>query len=312
MKMNNREKKMQALKIAVSVFAVLGILALVLTGCEQGASGSKEKPVVKAMVEKYMNAIKDQDVKTLVEMANLKMSDEIKKQATQGLEGMFKQAAEIKLKSFTIKEVKVEGSIAFVKVEETRSIKPKMGGAPGLETGEKTVEETIVLIKRDGKWKIDAMNTLHLSTLDLQDLEKTTQELNKFGLGRIMTVLVDPDVAIIGVAAAQFVGPAMMKGRSQGQATACQSNLKNIGTALEMYSTDNKGHYPDSLGKLTPGYLRMLPTCPAAGKDTYTKSYTSATEPDVFTVYCSGHHHRASGIPADHPSYSSTRGLTVK
>ena len=38
--------------------------------------------------------------------------------------------------------------------------------------------------------------------------------------------------------------PPRVEGRSQGQLTACKSNLKNIATALEMYSTDNSGQYP--------------------------------------------------------------------
>lgn len=45
--------------------------------------------------------------------------------------------------------------------------------------------------------------------------------------------------------------------------TACKSYLKNYGTALEMYSTDHEGCYPDELAQLTPEYLRELPLCPA-------------------------------------------------
>ena len=45
-------------------------------------------------------------------------------------------------------------------------------------------------------------------------------------------------IAIIAILAAILV-PNFIRARAQGQLTACKSNLKNIGTALEMYSTDN-------------------------------------------------------------------------
>src|SRR5207253_10538548 len=37
--------------------------------------------------------------------------------------------------------------------------------------------------------------------------------------------------------------------RTKTQARACMSNLKNIGTALEMYSTDNSGRFPTALAQ---------------------------------------------------------------
>lgn len=92
-----------------------------------------------------------------------------------------------------------------------------------------------------------------------------------------------------------------------GTLTACRSNLKNISTALEMYSTDANGLYPLSLDALTPGYLRTIPTCPFAGSMTYV--YTSHSNPDNFTVYCAGNNHDASGMGPNQPSYTSTAGL---
>ncbi len=51
-------------------------------------------------------------------------------------------------------------------------------------------------------------------------------------------------------------------------------SLKKIATALEMYTTDNAGRYPTSLSALAKYgmYLRTIPTCPAAGCDTYSAS----------------------------------------
>lgn len=54
----------------------------------------------------------------------------------------------------------------------------------------------------------------------------------------------------------------------------CRTTLKNVGTALEMYSTDASGRYPPRLEALVPNYLKAMPTCPASGKATY--GYASA------------------------------------
>ena len=54
-----------------------------------------------------------------------------------------------------------------------------------------------------------------------------------------------------------------MRARASGSMSACTANLKNQGTALEMYATDYDGLYPSSLHALSPDYLRRLPTCPS-------------------------------------------------
>ena len=114
--------------------------------------------------------------------------------------------------------------------------------------------------------------------------------------------------------------------------TQCQSNLKNIGTALEMYSTDNEGRYPRALSQLTPDYFRVIPTCAAAGKDTYSQSFESSCYPqekvDRYTVFCRGDYHQwttvyffnvipyrtksGMNIPVNYPQYNSTDGLVVR
>lgn len=95
--------------------------------------------------------------------------------------------------------------------------------------------------------------------------------------------------------------------RSQGQMVACKSNLKNIGTALEMYSTDWSGRYPETAAMLTPNYLKTIPDCPAAGKDTYSETLKVTASPDTYSFHCAGHHH--SMLQADHPKYNSQEGL---
>ncbi|MCE7870239.1 hypothetical protein DYH09_07655 [bacterium CPR1] len=116
------------------------------------------------------------------------------------------------------------------------------------------------------------------------------------------------------------LGPKSALGRIQQAAkntpsvwtTACKSNLLSIATALERYSTDNQGRYPVALSALTPKYLRRIPSCPAAGADSYSASYQMSSNPDAFTLCCQGSHHRKVGYPPNHPAYTSVNGLIQK
>lgn len=89
----------------------------------------------------------------------------------------------------------------------------------------------------------------------------------------------------------------------------CSSNLKNLGTACEMYSTDHHGKYPATLAELTPGYLKTIPQCPAAGTDLYSSSYKSSTLPDTYSFHCSGKHHANMGVAENLPGYNGEVGL---
>lgn len=117
-----------------------------------------------------------------------------------------------------------------------------------------------------------------------------------------------------------------LKARAQGQLTACKSNEKNIATALEMYASDFQGYYPSNLNKLISkdphlSYLRSIPTCPAAGKDTYSATYkytVAKRDPktgkvisgaDNFSFYCAGHSHKDAGGTPNKPAYDSMNGL---
>ncbi len=94
---------------------------------------------------------------------------------------------------------------------------------------------------------------------------------------------------------------------------ACCSNLKTLGTECEMFSADNKGRYPTALAQLTPDYLRTIPTCPAAGRDTYSQSYRSTAAPvDRYTIYCQGRYHVSEGARPDYPRHDAENGLTEK
>jgi type II secretory pathway pseudopilin PulG len=127
--------------------------------------------------------------------------------------------------------------------------------------------------------------------------------------GRVLLVL----AAIVGCLAFTLT-PNYLRARARGQLTACKSNLKNLATACEMYASDHKVHYPASLELLTKGpqpYLRSIPTCPGAGKVSY--EYTSAADPDSFSMVCQGSHHDraygAFGGGVNFPQYTATEGL---
>jgi prepilin-type N-terminal cleavage/methylation domain-containing protein len=120
-------------------------------------------------------------------------------------------------------------------------------------------------------------------------------------------------IAIIAILAAILV-PNFIRARAQGQLSSCESNEKNTGTALEMYSTDNSGRYPSSnagfQANITPNYLKVIPTCPSAGTDTYSGNYTAASNPDAYTFVCSGSNHTSLlNGSTSFPQYNSSQGL---
>lgn len=95
-------------------------------------------------------------------------------------------------------------------------------------------------------------------------------------------------LGVMGVLASFIMVPNYIRARARGQLTACISNVKNIGTACEMYATDSNEVYPKSLGELTPNYLKTIPDCPYAESDTYSKSYRVETM-RVDEVVCKAH-----------------------
>lgn len=102
-------------------------------------------------------------------------------------------------------------------------------------------------------------------------------------------------VAIIAILVSIIV-PNFIRARAQAQTAACESNLKEIATALELYETDND-RYPNSGTvdasdtNLQP-YLKQVPVDPAAGPSLY-YTYTVAdgsTSTASYTIVCPGTH----------------------
>lgn len=140
-------------------------------------------------------------------------------------------------------------------------------------------------------------------------LSKIRRRSGGFTLIELMIV-----IAIIAILAAILV-PNFIRARAQGQLTACKSNLKNIGTALEMYSTDWSGKYPANTGLLTPNYLKAIPECPAAATNTYnaafgpSAAFNTGSYTDYYYVACNGANHLPVSVTGNFPAYNGIQGL---
>jgi prepilin-type processing-associated H-X9-DG protein len=88
-----------------------------------------------------------------------------------------------------------------------------------------------------------------------------------------------------------FVAPSMLKARAKAARISCGSNLKCIGMALMMYSSDNKDKFPADMETLiTKTYLQAkMKMCPATKlRESYIyrgASITVADTPWMITVY---------------------------
>jgi hypothetical protein len=86
-----------------------------------------------------------------------------------------------------------------------------------------------------------------------------------------------------------WLSPIIRHSLWKSQYSGCRHNLHTLGTALELYSSENRGRYPVSLELVSPRYIKDFPTCPASGKMSYI--YEHCMVPDVYTLYCKGGYH---------------------
>ena len=108
-------------------------------------------------------------------------------------------------------------------------------------------------------------------------------------------------VAIIAILAGILI-PNFVNARAQAQTAACESNLRAIATALELYYADNQVYPTASGASVQPAlmtvngvaYLNNTPKDPAAqsGAATYvlTTAQASGGGPATYTVTCPGVH----------------------
>lgn len=127
-----------------------------------------------------------------------------------------------------------------------------------------------------------------------------------FTLIELMVVM-----ALIALLAAILI-PNFNRARAKSQLEACRTNLKSIAQALEIYSSENQAHYPPSIMLLTPNFLKSFPECPAVSAPTYIGSYASASQPDIFTIYCQSAAHVTYNISPNYPQWHSISGVQDK
>lgn len=311
---------------------------LLLVGCAPDQMGRKEAPASpnpRQVVTAYMDALQAGDYPQAMALLGLTLppqtADKVREMVQRSQQGQLPFRWQVT--SYVIKAVRIDGGLAEVTVEESsrreadpliKAILGRLGDfGSAVKWGDITVTEKFVLVRLAGQWRFDsghsgvAFDTLPVSELmELASkskmpspaLQKTLADfVNQVGIGQLVQTFNAPMLPLVAAVAI----PSFERARVQGQLTACRSNLRNIGTALEMYSTDALGRFPTQLSRVAPNYLQAIPTCPSAGVDTYSPSYESATTPDVYTVYCKGAHHEAAGMPADFPLYTSTQGLVA-
>lgn len=98
-------------------------------------------------------------------------------------------------------------------------------------------------------------------------------------------------IAIIGILAA-ILTPVFIRARFKTYHTACVQNEKNIATALELYSLENRQLYPATLNHLVTGpkpFITKIPDCPSIGVD-YSATYFPETDHRTYEVHCPGYH----------------------
>jgi hypothetical protein len=90
----------------------------------------------------------------------------------------------------------------------------------------------------------------------------------------------------------------------------CVENLQTIAGALDYYYRARGGRYPADPGLLVPNYLKAFPECPAAERDSYSRSYAVSRDASAFTIFCAGNNHSAvvAGTP-DYPRFTSRVGI---
>ncbi|MFA5508717.1 MAG: hypothetical protein WC423_25050, partial [Vulcanimicrobiota bacterium] len=140
----------------------------------------------------------------------------------------------------------------------------------------------------------------------MKEHDKSREEKEKRPFFTPLSLLI---LLVVCAAMAATLIPNFIRARGGGNLTHCKSELKKIGTAMEMYSTDYSGKYPTSMALLTPKYLKTIPECPAAGRVTYVATfgegvaYNTHNFKDYYFIECRGDHHATVSVPENYPQY---------
>jgi len=116
--------------------------------------------------------------------------------------------------------------------------------------------------------------------------------------------------------------PNFLCARASAHFAACESNLKKLATALDIYASENNGVYPAGFYKLLEEsknkepYMSKIPDCVKSNKfydkkDLTSYEYTVSKDFKNFTIWCT-QGHLNSGGPTGYPQYSPSQGLILK
>ena len=89
----------------------------------------------------------------------------------------------------------------------------------------------------------------------------------------------------------------------------CQRHLEQLGAALDRWTQNHNGRLPARLEELTPGYVTVLPSCPAASQESTGYTYKTSEE-RRFLISCTSNHENA-GMPLSFPAYDGVQGLII-
>lgn len=116
-------------------------------------------------------------------------------------------------------------------------------------------------------------------------------------------------VCIIIVILAAIIILVARWGLIKSNAVGCKANLKDMSTALNLYSNEFGGFYPPNLTLITPSYVSSIPRCPSTSQDTYSAGYSVSDDGHSYTLCCNGQNHGDFGYGLNQPYYSSSDGL---
>lgn len=98
-------------------------------------------------------------------------------------------------------------------------------------------------------------------------------------------------IAIIGILGA-ILAPVLIRARFKTYHTACVQNERNIASALQLYSIENKDLFPTALSELAASpkpVLKVLPLCPS-NQVNYGTSYATSNGNREYVLACPGVH----------------------
>lgn len=115
-----------------------------------------------------------------------------------------------------------------------------------------------------------------------------------------------------------------MPGRSANEVQVCLHNLERIVLAVKIFTYERKRR-PQQLRELTLGsepFLKAIPACPAAGRDTYSSGFglfelespvEDSLHPTVgFAVRCDGAYHQSAGLAPGYPRFDLRIGFLTR